>query len=265
MTHLLNISSHLLLSILLLCFSLPVLSHSTEEMQRDQILEELRQIRKLLEGNAAGGRHQLRPPIQELAGRAVRGENADQKSRVSFKIALENRAMLGDREAPLTLIEFTDYECPFCKKFSINSLDVIKKKYIKTGKLKLYVKELPLEFHKNARKLAELALCSGKQNKYWQVRKAIFSKQGEITASNFENYITDLGIEINSVRKCLDEGFYDAQIEKDITDASDIGISATPWFLLGKYDKNGNFDGIQIKGAQPTGNFVKEIEAMLQK
>ena len=110
--------------------------------QADQILDELRQIRQLLEKQQA----QAPRPQEEQPTRA--------------KLHLAGFAMLGSKEAPLTIVEFTDYQCPFCQRFHTTAFPELKKNYIATGKVRFYSRDMPLDFHPNAMRAGESARCA---------------------------------------------------------------------------------------------------------
>src|ERR1035438_901638 len=103
--------------------------------QGEQILQELRQIRQLLE------RQQAKPAAPQ--------EEAPTKARITD---LSGVSMLGSKTAPLTIVEYTDYQCPFCQRFHVTSFNELKKAYIDTGKVRFFSKDMPLDFHPNARR-----------------------------------------------------------------------------------------------------------------
>jgi Trk K+ transport system NAD-binding subunit len=121
--------------------------------QAEDILKELRQIRQLLE----------RPPV------AARGPQEEAPARAKIS-DLTGVSMLGSKNAPLTIVEFTDYQCPFCQRFHVTAFPELKKAYIDTGKVRFFSKDMPLDFHPNAMRAAMAARCAGEQNKFWELR-----------------------------------------------------------------------------------------------
>src|SRR5215813_13611341 len=121
--------------------------------QADEILNELRQIRQLLERQGKAG-----------------GAQPEQISRA--KLNLDGFAMLGSKEAPVTIVEFTDYQCPFCQRFHVTTFPELKKKYVDTGKARFFSRDMPLiELHSNAMRAAQASRCAGEQNQYWTLRE----------------------------------------------------------------------------------------------
>src|ERR1017187_2441884 len=117
--------------------------------QADEILNELRQIRQLLEKQNPKA---AAPQPQEIT---------------RAKLNLEGFAMLGSKDAPITMVEFTDYQCPFCQRFHLSTFSDLKKNYIDTGKVRFYSRDMPLDFHPNALRAAQAARCGGEQGQFW--------------------------------------------------------------------------------------------------
>src|ERR1035441_4839957 len=123
--------------------------------QADEILKELRQIRQLLESQQA------------------KAPQAQEEQVVKAKVNLEGFAMLGSKEAPLTIVEFTDYQCPFCQRFHTTAFPELKKNYIDTGKVRFYSRDMPLDFHPDAMRAAEAARCASDQGQFWRLRDVL--------------------------------------------------------------------------------------------
>ena len=124
-------------------------------------------------------------------GRRHRPHRAD--TRVTVGVA--NNPMLGAPEAPLTLIEFSDYQCPFCRRFAETTLPVLKRDYIETGKLRYVFRDFPLDrLHPQARKVAEAAHCAGDQGKYWAMHDLLFQQQQALQVERLKGYARQLGL-----------------------------------------------------------------------
>lgn len=187
------------------------------------------------------------------------------------KVTVDDDPILGDKNAKVTLIEFSDYECPFCKKYFTETYPQIKKDYIDTGKVKMVFRDLPLGFHQNAPKEAEAAECARKQggdSVYFKYHDQIFTK----TTSNGTGLALDqlpviakeLGLNVNKFQQCLDAGEFKDEVEKDLADASKFGASGTPTFFIGKSTSNGEIDGIKVVGAQPYSTLKTIIDELLK-
>lgn len=167
----------------------------------------------------------------------------------------DDDAYLGLLSAPVTIVEFSDYQCPYCKRFSINTLPEIQENYIDTGEVRYVYRDLPLSFHTNAKKAAEAAECAGEQNKYWEMHDKLFEEGVAGGVDSYKQYAADLGLKIDEFNNCLDSGAMTGEVDNDIADAQELGISGTPTFLI-------NDD--RIVGAQPYENFESVIESNLE-
>jgi protein-disulfide isomerase len=180
-------------------------------------------------------------------------------------LSMESGAIKGDNGAKLTLVEFTDYQCPFCSRYYRDTLPEIEKDYVKTGKLKYVVREFPLEsIHPLAFKAAEGAQCAGEQKKYWEMHDQMFSDQKTIAAKDLPKHAEALGLNVQQFQSCLDSGKYVKAIRKDLADGQKAGVTGTPSFFLGIAQPNGSVKVVnQFKGAQPYAAFKEAIDSLL--
>ncbi len=166
---------------------------------------------------------------------------------------------MGDKNAPVTLIEWSDYECPYCKTFFNDALPEIKEKYIKTGKVKFVYRDFPLSFHKNAYPAAIAAECAREQaddEMYFRYHDLIFENQSRLNEDNLKQFASDLGLKTDQFNNCLDSRKYKDEAKKDFIDGQSAGVRGTPGFLL---------NGRLISGAQPYSVFEAAIEKALQQ
>jgi len=187
------------------------------------------------------------------------------------KISADDDPVLGDKNAPLTLIEFSDYECPFCKRSFDQLLPELKANYINTGKLKLVYRDFPLQFHANAEKEAEAAECArvqGGDEMYFKFHDQIFTKTTAngtgLALTQLPLIAKNLALDVNEFQQCLDSGKFKNEIEKDIADGKAAGVSGTPTWFIGASTSDGNIDGTKILGAQPFSAFKTVIDEMLK-
>ncbi len=164
--------------------------------------------------------------------------------------------MKGDADAPVTIIEWSDFECPFCTRFYTQTLGQIEDTYISTGKVKLIYKDFPLGFHANAQKAGEAAKCAGAQDMFWEMHDKLFDEgvKGGVTA--FKGFAADLGLDTKQFNTCLDSGMMAESVKKDMAEGQAAGITGTPGFTI-----NGNV----LSGAQPFDKFKEVIDAELAK
>ncbi len=162
----------------------------------------------------------------------------------------------GDENAPVTIVEWSDFECPFCSRFYSQTLGLIEENYIDTGKVKLVYRDFPLNFHENAQKAAEAGECADDQGKFWEMHNLIFENQQIMNVDNFKKWAADIGLDTEEFNECLDSGKYATEVQKDMQEGSAAGIRGTPGFII---------NGRLVSGAQPYANFEAAIEAALNE
>lgn len=210
--------------------------------QADEILNELRQIRQLLKKLQAKGSGQ---------------PDAEQPLRA--KLNLEGFQMLGDKKAPLTMVEFTDYQCPFCRQFHETTYGLLKKEFIDTGKLRFYSRDFPLDFHANAMRAAEAARCAAEQGKFWQLHDIMDANPDKLEMSNLVENATGLKMDIAAFRSCVESEKYKNAIQTDVMEGIKIGATGTPTFVVGKSTADG-VDGEVVLGAMPYALFEQKLK-----
>lgn len=182
-------------------------------------------------------------------GRATTGGATELK-----EISIDDDAMKGNPNAKVTIVEFSDYECPFCGKYFRETAPQIMKDYVDTGNVKYVFRDSPLDFHQKAQKAAEAAECAGEQGKYWEMHDYLFQNQDYLGVENLKGYAKDLKLDTSKFNDCLDKSKMAEEVSKDLADAQKYGVSGTPAFFI---------NGKLISGAQPYGTFKAEIEAAL--
>ena len=184
-----------------------------------------------------------------------------QDQRVS--LPLGDTYAIGNKDAPVTLVEFTDYQCPFCSRFHKNTFSQIKKNFVDTGKVRFISRDLPLPFHKNAFKAASASRCAGEQDKYWEARDLLGSNPKNLSDQDLSNYARKLNLDTEQFETCIASNKYETEIKRDISEANQAGINGTPGFVLGKTPKDGTMKGVKISGAQPYSSFAARINKLL--
>ena len=172
-----------------------------------------------------------------------------------IEVSVDDDAMKGSANASVTIIEFSDFECPFCTRFWEQTLPQIEKEYIATGKVNFVYRDFPLSFHPNAQKAAEAAECAGEQGKYWEMHDKIF-ETGALGITSLKQHAVDLGLDSKKFDDCLDSGKYASEVQKDFQDGQAAGVTGTPAFFI---------NGIKVVGAQPFSAFQQIIEQELDR
>ena len=182
-------------------------------------------------------------------------------------ITADDDPVLGNPDAPITMIEFSDFQCPFCARFYSETLPLIKSNFIDTGVVKLVYRDFPLQnIHPNAIPAAVASECAHEQDTYWEYHDMLFENVAvwgpmEIPAAveQFKTYADALGLDTETFSECLDTGKYITEVTADYTDGTSYGITGTPAFFLGS-EQTGYF---QISGARPYPEFQFAIEQIL--
>jgi protein-disulfide isomerase len=221
--------------------------------QADAIVGELKQIMQLLEKQQVQLARAM--PPQPAAAPAP-------PEKVQMNIG-NGWYAIGRADAPVTLVEFADYQCPFCKRFHTDAYAELKKNYIDTGKVRFVSRDLPLEFHPFAMKAAEAARCAGDQNKYWELRDALYTNSAPPSEDVIKKAVESLSLDAKGFQACFDSDKYKADVQKDASEAATLQISGTPTFVLAK-SAPGKLDGVRIVGAQPFAAFQSAIDALLK-
>lgn len=162
----------------------------------------------------------------------------------------------GDKNAPVAIIEFSDFQCPYCGRFVTQTLPQIEEKYVKTGKVKMVFRNYPLPFHQFAQKAAEASLCTKEQGKFWEYHDILFNNQTALSIDNLKQYASKLGLATDKFNQCLDSGQMADKTKKDFEDGVKYGVEGTPAFFI---------NGELLVGAQPFSAFEQIIEKKLNE
>jgi protein-disulfide isomerase len=172
------------------------------------------------------------------------------------KVSEDDDYVKGEKNAPVTIIEFSDYECPFCGRFYSQTLPQIEEKYVKTGKVKMVYRDFPLGFHPKAEPAAIAANCAGEQGKYYEMHDLLFENQPSLSDANYKKWAGELGLDAGKFATCLKDPKQKAEVQKDMRDGQAAGVQGTPAFFI---------NGQLISGAQPFPAFEQAIEAALSE
>ena len=167
----------------------------------------------------------------------------------------------GNSNAPITILEWGDYQCTYCYKFHQNTLDIIEEDFIKTGKVKLVFKDFPLN-GLDSLLAAEAAYCAQDQEKYWQFHDELYKnwggeRTGWITRNSLDKFATSVNLDLDKFNKCLDDEKYQKKVISLHEFGKEVGIDATPSFLVFNDEKI-----IKIRGNQPLEVFLKTFDEL---
>lgn len=174
----------------------------------------------------------------------------------NVQVSIDDDATRGDEDAKVTIVEFSDYECPFCGRYFQQTYGQLKTDYIDTGKVRYVFRDFPLSFHQNAMPAALAAECikeKGGDEAYWKMHDKMFENQESLGKDNLKAWAKEIGYDISS---CMDSEKYKSEIQKDMRDGQEYGVQGTPAFFI---------NGKLISGAQPYSVFKQAIDAELAK
>lgn len=225
------------------------------ELQRlRQEVEELKQ-----------GQQAIEQEIRELK-ELLASERDGSPSSKRYSMSVEGLPFMGERNARLTVVEFSDYQCPYCAKYVSETMPQIVRDYVKTGKVKYVSGDFPIEeIHPQALKAAQAAACAGEQGKYWEMREQLFKNQSALGQGELSLHAQAVGLSVLPFQRCLFSDKYDARFREGREVAGELGVSGTPSFVIGLTDADGSKMQVLkvIVGAQPYANFKGVLDRLM--
>jgi protein-disulfide isomerase len=213
-------------------------------------------------GSASGDGHSaIRAAVREAVASAVgqvpsssgAAETPRQAPPERYSVAIAGNPTRGPADAPVTIIEFSDFQCPFCKRFHDETLPALLKKY--EGKIRFVYRDFPIrEIHANAQGAAEAAQCANDQQKYWEYHDLLFQNQDHLQRADFLAYARQLNLDVKTFQDCYDRAKYAVEVQEDVKAGQALGIGGTPTFFI---------NGRPLVGAQPLSAFSAIIDAEL--
>jgi protein-disulfide isomerase len=159
----------------------------------------------------------------------------------------------GPAEAPVKVVIFSDFECPYCSRV-VPTLHELYKRY--EGKIRMVFRDFPLSFHENARRAAEAAHCANEQGKFWEYHDRLFAHQDKLTEKDLVEHAKALQLDAPALEKCLQSGKHRESVERNLKDGERLGVSGTPAVFV---------NGMMISGAQPLQAFTDVVDLFLKK
>jgi protein-disulfide isomerase len=194
---------------------------------------------------------------------ALRGE-PQQPQEVT--IDLTDAPSRGRADAKVTMVEFSDFQCPYCGRHFRETMPKIEQEYIQTGKIRYVFKDLPIEsLHPQAPKAHEAANCAAEQNKYWEIWNLFFSNPRQLARPDLTKHAASAGLDVAQFDACVDSGRYHGAVQKSVEHAMNLGASGTPFIFLGITQPGSNtlLATQTIRGAYPYDRFKSTIDALL--
>ena len=180
-------------------------------------------------------------------------------------IGLSNTIRKGAASADVVLLEFSDYQCPFCGKYANETFAQVDKEFVATNRIQYAFHNYPLTGHSDAVPAAVAAECAGEQGKYWEMHDRLFAKQADLAKQVWLQIAPELNLETGAFEECL-KGIKLDKVKADVAEASRVGVNSTPTFFIGKLMKDGQLRLLRrISGAQPFAVFEKELNGILER
>ena len=183
---------------------------------------------------------------------------------LTTELLLSGEPALGTNKTILTIVEFSDFECPYCRLFHEQVLPTLKREYIDTGLVRFIHKDLPLPFHSQARPAAAAARCAGEQNSYWDLYGALFDQQTCLECKGVMGIAKDLNLDTSALRTCMQREATDTLINANLSEAKLHNIRATPTFIIGPTRSDEKHHGDIVEGALPWPQFKALIDQQLK-
>jgi protein-disulfide isomerase len=230
-------------------------SSGTEPAPGD-VRREIEALRKEI-GDLRRELHELKQGANQRTGTTVRAAGP-------AVVSASGAPAIGRADAPVTIVEFSDYQCPFCRRHVATTLPALKDEYIDAGKVRYVFRDMPIAaIHRDARKAAEAARCAGDQGKYWEMHDRLFATPGQLSVPELKGHAKQMALKIDEFDQCLDAGKHAGAVLADEGAARMVGATATPTFFIGKTRPDGTIEGARIVGAQPLSAFRKAIDELL--
>lgn len=180
-------------------------------------------------------------------------------------VSLEGAALMGDATAPVALVIYSDYECPYCARFDRDTLPTIERAYVNTGKVRVAMRQHPIEgLHPHALDAAAAAVCAGRQGRFWEMHGALFADQHDLGARRIMAEADRLGLDLAAFASCRADDVIKQRVKAEAAQAEAFGLTGTPAFLVGRLQPDGRVKASAVlSGARPIREFTAAIDDAL--
>ncbi len=254
----------LVFSLLVLVVAIPVAASTAGEVR--ELKEEVKVLQQ--------GQEQMQKDLTEIKKLLEQGAKAAPAptARTPFEakdLEVGKSAFQGNADATVTLFAYSDYQCPYCRRHATMVMPQVVKEYVDSGKLRLVMREYPIEtIHPRAFAAAQAALCAGTKGKYWEMHDLIFANQKALSDDELKSHAQTLELDAAGFEACLSDEETDNRIRAEIQEAQSMGITGTPSFVIGLTDPEDSNEvrvTQYIRGAQPFTAFQGAIDSLLKE
>ena len=204
----------------------------------------------------------LAEDVKKLGTNPRRPSQPDTPKEVLVKF--DDDYIKGDPKAPVTIVEFSDYQCPYCRKFHTEVLPKIDEEYISKGKVRYIFRDFPLSFHKQAIPAAVAANCAGKQNKYWEMNDFLFANPDKLKTETLIAESTTIGLDKSKFEACVNDKKQKEEVDKDFNDGRKYGVRGTPSLFIGTTGDGVEMNAIYLRGLRQFDSLKPIIDKQLE-
>ena len=205
---------------------------------------------------------QIRQMVADLACAGARARPSPPPLPAS--VTLGDDPVLGNAQAPVAVVEFSEFECPFCRRFHEQTFSKLKETYVATGKVRYVFRDFPLPMHAQAKAAAVAAHCAARQDAFWPMHDALFENQQRLGPELFPELARRLGLDGESFLACLSQPEAQKEVEGDIAYGQGVGVQGTPTFFIGRLKEGQLVNPQRLTGAQPFSAFSEAIDTLLK-
>jgi protein-disulfide isomerase len=211
---------------------------------------------------------EMHDEIEKLSGRLEKIEALvpEQKPPQKVNVRLGNAIRLGDPGAKLGIVEFSDYQCPYCRRFYLQTFPQLQKSYIDAGKVALLVKDFPLDFHPQAMNAALAMNCFGSQDakKFWDIQQELFAHQDRLGEDFYKELVKKYALDQQKFESCVGDAKQKKAVEDDLQYGQSLGVEGTPTFFIGRIEGGQLVDALPLVGAQPYPMFSQVLDSLIK-
>jgi protein-disulfide isomerase len=236
-----------IISLVLFCH-LPAFAQTKPTKSDDEIKALRQEIEAVKAGQTA-----IQKQLQEITN-LLKTRPATAAAPRDIVLDIAGAPIKGDKNAKVVVVEFSDFQCPFCSRFARDTIPQVETNYVETGKVKYVFGDFPLEsIHKDAFKAAEAASCAGEQSKFWEMHDQLFANQAKLKPENLPEHADAIGLDKTKFQQCLDTQKQAPSIRKIMAQAGNAGVTGTPTLMIGVLQPNSSKVKVLrvLKGAQP--------------
>ncbi len=244
-----------LLLALLSCAIGPARSEPATDQWQQELLLQLSELRK-----AQGD---LRQQVTALQAQLQALEDAGKPPPVSLDLSNDAYPVLGDKNANVAIVEFADFECPYCRRHQQNTLPGLTDKYLNGGKVKYVYLNFPLGFHARAEPAAIAGACAAQQGAFWPMSGKLYENQAALVPETFARLAGELDLNADQFARCQQDPAIAAAIREQIRLGESVGVQGTPAFIIGKVRDGVLSNATLVSGAQPLRAFEQALDPLL--